>query len=143
MSEVTVFESSGVIRLSVARVWELLTDWVSMPLWAPGVQRMQPAEDRLAPGLRLDYLSAGHERQLTVHEVDPEKRLVLRTGDGPDSLAYSFSLDESAGQAKMLLRITVLNPDLSSAELADLAEEVAKRDGATLYQLKLYAESAP
>ncbi|WP_313814658.1 SRPBCC family protein [Glutamicibacter sp.] len=143
MSQFSVFESTETVHLPVHRVWELLTDWTSAPLWMPGVETMHADDPQLRVGTNLVYRISGHERRYEVHDLIEDKLLVLHTSQNPDGLSYRYDLKDDAGQTEVVLQVSIINPDLSVAECEELAQAVTADEGEILARLRSYAQLAP
>lgn len=143
MSQFTVFESVETIHLPVHRVWELLTDWGAANLWMPRVTYMEASEDPFRVGTVLDYRTAHFERQFVIHDLVEPVALVLHTADVSDSLSYRFDLSEVGADTRVILQVTIIDPDLSVSDCEQLADQVRSTETAMLGQLRVYAEKAP
>ncbi|GAA3709521.1 hypothetical protein GCM10022377_23980 [Zhihengliuella alba] len=144
MESITALEDEVLIHLPQWRVWDLLTDWVSAPLWMPGVDSML-AVGPAVPGQTLRYRSADHERELTVATVEPGSALTLAAGsDGADvRVEYGYLLVAEGDRTRLRLRVGI-RLDHAAADGADeLREALAEAESGQLEAFRAYAEKAP
>lgn len=142
MAQFQALDTQELIHLSVARVWELLTDWVAAPRWMPGVDSME-AEQLTGLGAVLDYRSGTHERQLAIIELSEGKSITLSSGGGDVSVHYRYDLAEDSEQTRVRLRVVIDASELLADEVGELRAAVASAEAGTLSALRTYAESAP
>lgn len=144
-SAMTRFQALDVqesIHVPVARVWDLLTDWVAAPKWMPGVDSME-AEQLTSLGAVIDYRSGPHERQLVISELQDGRSITLSTGGGDISVLYSYELSEGSGQTTVRLMVSVSAAAELEEEVGELLAAIADSESGTLKALRIYAEAAP
>ncbi|GAA4381920.1 SRPBCC family protein [Paeniglutamicibacter cryotolerans] len=141
MEDFTALRLTELVYLPPARVWDLLTDWAAAPAWMPGIAEMH-AEEPLRVGAVLDYHSGGHERQLTVIDLDLGRAITLSTGPGDGRTDYSYSLSEDGSDTRMELVVSV-PPAGPGGSPAELRHAVAAAEAGHLAAFKNFAEMAP
>ncbi|WP_309081396.1 SRPBCC family protein [Zhihengliuella sp.] len=144
MQAITALEDEALIHLPQWRVWDLLTDWTSAPLWMPGVDSML-AVGPAVPGQVLRYVSAEHERELTVATVERGSALTLATGsDGADvRVEYGYLLVAEADRTRLRLRVGIRLNDAVTDGADELRAALAEAESGQLEAFRAYAEKAP
>lgn len=142
MTQFQALDVQELIRLSVPRVWELLTDWAAAPEWMPGIDSME-AEQLTGPGVVLDYRCGAHERQLLIEDMREEETITLSSGGGDVTVLYTYSLTEESEQTRVRLAVSVEAAEGLRDEVGSLLSAIADSEANTLKSLRSYAEAAP
>lgn len=77
-------------------VWHHLTDPDSMTRWMNGVDEMRTADGGpLATGAQIVFSARGKTRYTQVTEFEPQRRLIMRSSQGPVTATYVYALTDS------------------------------------------------
>jgi uncharacterized protein YndB with AHSA1/START domain len=96
------FTAETTIDRPVDVVWERLTDWDSAPRWMPGVGSLR-AEGRTAPGTTLVFTTRGRERVGQIADLDPGRRITLRSVQGGVTADYVYACVPHDGGTRVRL----------------------------------------
>ncbi|MBI1351250.1 MAG: ATPase [Actinomycetales bacterium] len=121
-----------VIDSAPERVASLAGDPANAPRWYANIRSVDwQTPPPVAVGSRLDFVAQFLGRRLAytyeVVELEPERRLVMRTTDGPFPMETTYSWDPAgAGQTRMTLRNRG-NPSGFSRMAAPVLERAMRR----------------
>ena len=90
------FERSVDIDAPVETVWRVLTDPKSWPEWFPGVDAVSGARS-VSGGETLQLTHEGRTGTARILQMEPERRLEVRTRFGDDEDQHVFEVRRSGG----------------------------------------------
>ncbi len=100
----------SVIDAPISRVWEMVRDFNSLPLWLPGVteSRIEDGKSSDEPGcVRNFQLASGDTLREQLLELDDEKRrcvyTILESPMALDDYVSEITLSEDAGGSRTLM----------------------------------------
>lgn len=87
-------------------VWHHLTDPDSMIRWMAGVDEMRTADDLpLAAGSQIIFTARGKTRHTQVTIFEPERRLAMRSTQGPVTAVYLYTLAEGTSGNRTIVTL--------------------------------------
>jgi len=91
----TAFTATTEVARPDDDVWAALTDWDRAEAWMSGVTGLE-ADGPTAVGTTLTFTTRRGQRRATITAVDPGRRLVLRSEQGPVTADYRYEVAPTA-----------------------------------------------
>lgn len=135
------FERTTTIDAGPDEVWRTLVDWEAAPRWMGGVEAIA-VDGPTAVGAQVTFTARGRERHSEIVEVEPGRRVVLRSTQGPVTADYTYEVagDAPATTVTLLADCAVAGPMTVLAPL--LRRAMARTDRDQLDHLRDVLEGA-
>lgn len=139
-----IFEAEARIERPAGEVWRHLTDPDLMTAWMTSIDDLKTADGGpLREGSRLVFSARGAERDSDVVEFEAERRIALRSTQGPITATYRYEMRPADGGATVVtLRADCVAKGLATLITPLLRPLIRRTDGNQMADLKRAVEAA-